>query len=136
MPRRNVDRPAVVIELKWNKSAESGLAQIKEKRYAEALREYVGDVVLVGVNYDKDAKEHECVIERMEYEPNHPYAKLSTRQRKIVEWIKEHPKTTYDEMADQFGVSRQTIYKDIKKLKEGLITSEGKTFCVTWRVLD
>ena len=65
VPRRNVDRPAVVIELKKNHSAESGLEQIKEKRYAESLREYVGEVVLVGINYDKDTKEHSCVIERM-----------------------------------------------------------------------
>lgn len=65
IPRRNVDKPAVVIELKWNHSAESGLEQIKEKRYAESLSEYVGEVVLVGVNYDKDTKEHSCVIERM-----------------------------------------------------------------------
>lgn len=65
VPRRNVDKPAVVLELKYDKSAEGAITQIKEKRYADALREYVGEVVLVGINYDKDNKRHECVIERM-----------------------------------------------------------------------
>ena len=65
VPRRNVDKPAVVLELKYDKSAEGAIKQIKEKRYADALREYVGEVVLVGINYDKDSKRHECVIERM-----------------------------------------------------------------------
>lgn len=66
VPRRNVDKPAVVLELKYDKSAEGAIKQIKEKRYADALREYVGEVVLVGINYDKDSKRHECVIERYE----------------------------------------------------------------------
>lgn len=65
VPRRNVDKPAVVLELKYDKSAEGAIKQIKEKRYADALREYVGEVVLVGINYDKDSKRHECVIEKL-----------------------------------------------------------------------
>ena len=65
IPRRNVDKPAIVVELKYNHSAESGLEQIKERRYADSLREYVGDVVLVGISYDEKTKEHSCVIERM-----------------------------------------------------------------------
>ena len=65
VPRRNVDRPAVVIELKKNHSAASGLEQIKEKMYAESLNEYVGEVVLVGISYNEKTKEHQCEIERM-----------------------------------------------------------------------
>lgn len=65
VPRRNVDKPAVVLELKYDKSAEGAIKQIKEKRYADALREYVGEVLLVGINYDKNSKRHECVIEKL-----------------------------------------------------------------------
>lgn len=65
IPRRNVDKPAIVIELKYNHSAESGLAQIKRKQYADSLRDYVGDVVLVGISYDEKTKKHSCVIEKM-----------------------------------------------------------------------
>lgn len=65
IPRRNVDKPVVVLELKYNKSAEGAIKQIKEKQYVEALHDYVGEVVLVGVNYNKRIKTHECKIERI-----------------------------------------------------------------------
>jgi aminoglycoside N3'-acetyltransferase len=53
----------MVVELKMNQSAESALAQIRERRYVEALSDYKGKVLLVGVNYDRETKEHTCVIE-------------------------------------------------------------------------
>lgn len=58
--------PALVIELKWNQSAETALAQIKEKRYPDAIRDYTGDILLIGINYDKKTKDHQCVIEQLE----------------------------------------------------------------------
>ena len=57
--------PAMVIELKHNKSAGSALQQIKEKNYCQALNNYKGDLLFVGVNYDEKTKEHSCKIERM-----------------------------------------------------------------------
>ncbi len=63
LPRRDVERPALIIELKWNKSAESALSQIKEKQYVSWFEEYMGDILLVGINYDKK-KVHECMIEK------------------------------------------------------------------------
>jgi len=66
VPRRNVDKPAIVIELKYNHSAESGLEQIKRKQYAESLRDYVGDVVLVGISYNDKTKHHSCLIEHVD----------------------------------------------------------------------
>ena len=57
--------PAMVIELKHNKSAGSALQQIKEKNYCQALNNYKGDLLFVGVNYDEKTKEHRCKIERM-----------------------------------------------------------------------
>ena len=65
LPNRNVDKPAVVLELKFNHSADTAIAQIKEQRYAGMLLDHVGSVLLVGINYDKKTKKHECVIERL-----------------------------------------------------------------------
>ena len=65
-PMYREDYPALVVELKWNKSAKAALQQIKEKRYAESLKDYTGDILLVGINYDKKTKEHSCSIEKIE----------------------------------------------------------------------
>ena len=58
--------PAMVIELKHNKSAGSALQQIKDKNYCQALNNYKGDLLFVGVNYDEKTKVHSCKIERLE----------------------------------------------------------------------
>ena len=58
--------PAMVVELKWNKSAQTALNQIADKKYPESLRQYTGEVLLVGINYDKKSKKHECGIESYE----------------------------------------------------------------------
>ena len=64
IPRKtHLDKPAVVIELKWDKSAAGALNQIKEKNYGSALKDYQGNLLLVGINYDRVTKKHECVIE-------------------------------------------------------------------------
>lgn len=64
LPKKEVDKPALLIELKWNKTAEGAVAQIKEKRYMEWLENYTGEILLVAVNYDRAKKEHSCIIER------------------------------------------------------------------------
>lgn len=64
LPRREMNRPALLIELKWDKTAESALQQIKDKTYVEALKNYTGDILLIGINYDKKDKKHQCRIER------------------------------------------------------------------------
>lgn len=56
--------PAMIIELKRNKTTQSALDQIKEKRYFDSLLHYQGDLLFVGINYDADTKTHECKIER------------------------------------------------------------------------
>ena len=66
IPRRNVSKPALVIELKFNHSADTAIDQIKRKEYPEKLAEYTGEILLVGINYDKETKLHTCKIERME----------------------------------------------------------------------
>lgn len=56
--------PAMVIELKHNKSSESALDQIKEKQYFDSMEKYTGEVLLVGINYDEKSKKHSCRIEK------------------------------------------------------------------------
>ena len=58
------DYPALLVELKWNKDAETALNQIKERKYPESLQQYTGDILLVGINYDKKENVHQCVIEK------------------------------------------------------------------------
>ena len=68
IPRKiHMDKPAVIIELKWDKSASGAIAQIKEKKYIEALSEYQGNLLLAGINYEKKTKKHTCLIEKVDY---------------------------------------------------------------------
>ena len=63
IPRRGVEKPAMLVELKVDKDAQGAIAQIKEKNYVESLKTYTGKVLLVGISYDKKTKKHSCVIE-------------------------------------------------------------------------
>ncbi len=63
-PNRNCNLPAMIVELKWGHSAEEAIEQIKRKDYLDCLQNYHGEVLLVGVNYDKE-KHHTCKIERV-----------------------------------------------------------------------
>ena len=63
-PNRNCNLPALIVELKWGHSAEEAIEQIKRKDYLDCLQNYHGEVLLVGVNYDKE-KHHTCKIERV-----------------------------------------------------------------------
>lgn len=60
----HIDKPAVVIELKKDKDAQGAIEQIRRKEYVKALEAYKGNLLLAGINYDKD-KKHTCVIEEM-----------------------------------------------------------------------
>ena len=64
IPRRNVNKPALVIELKFNHTADTAIDQIKRKEYPAKIAEYTGDILLVGICYDKETKQHECKIEK------------------------------------------------------------------------
>ena len=64
IPRKNVTTPALVIELKYNKDAQTAISQIKHRNYPQQLIDYVGEIVLVGINYDRNSKRHDCQIER------------------------------------------------------------------------
>ncbi len=66
------NRPALVVELKYDRSAAAAIRQIKDRRYTQALEGYSGEVLLVGINYDKSSKEkpHSCVIEKVVWNHN------------------------------------------------------------------
>lgn len=64
LPRQgHSDKPAMIIELKWDHSAKGAIAQIKSREYPEALTDYHGKLLLAGINYNKKNKKHECLIE-------------------------------------------------------------------------
>ena len=60
-------KPALVVELKNDKSARTAIQQIKDRQYTQALEGYSGEILLVGVNYDRDNKNkpHSCAIEKL-----------------------------------------------------------------------
>ncbi|MCM1217922.1 MAG: ATP-binding protein [Lachnospiraceae bacterium] len=64
LPKKGSDLPVMLIELKWNKSVEGAIEQIKEKKYPQVLEGYGSDILLVGISYDEKTKKHECRIER------------------------------------------------------------------------
>ena len=65
LPKRDTALPAMIVELKWDKSVDSAIEQIKEKRYPSVLSGYAGEMVLVGINYNEKTKEHSCKIEKI-----------------------------------------------------------------------
>lgn len=64
IPRPDCGKPAFLIELKFNQDVDSAIRQIKEKRYNGRLSHYMGNLLLVGITYDKETKTHSCVIEK------------------------------------------------------------------------
>ncbi|MEI3326840.1 MAG: AAA family ATPase [Thomasclavelia sp.] len=62
IPKKN--KPAMIVELKWNHEAKTAIDQIKEKKYYCGLEKYLDELLLVGISYNKETKEHSCIIER------------------------------------------------------------------------
>ncbi|MBE6005543.1 MAG: AAA family ATPase [Lachnospiraceae bacterium] len=65
------DKPVLIIELKYEKDVDGAIAQIKRQEYPDRLEAYKGNILLVGINYNRDAKNtsdefkhHTCEIER------------------------------------------------------------------------
>ncbi len=65
IPRKNVDSPAIVVELKYNRDADSAIAQIHRRQYPDKVAQYAGNLLLVGINYDREHKTHDCRIEQL-----------------------------------------------------------------------
>ena len=65
IPRKNVDSPAIVIELKYDKAVDTAIAQIKRMQYPAKVAQYADRLLLVGITYDRGTKEHRCCIEKV-----------------------------------------------------------------------
>ena len=63
IPRKNVDSPAVILELKVDKDADAAIDQIHRKQYPAKVQEYADNLLLVGISYDRQTKQHSCRIE-------------------------------------------------------------------------
>lgn len=63
IPMRHIQSPAILVELKHNKSSGAAIEQIKNKNYTDKIAQYTGEILLVGINYDDD-KGHTCTIEK------------------------------------------------------------------------
>lgn len=66
LPLPSVNKPALVVELKYDKTAGTAIQQIKDRHYTQVLEGYAGEILLVGINYDKENKQHSCIIEKVE----------------------------------------------------------------------
>ena len=64
IPRKNVDSPAIILELKVNKDADSAIDQVRRKQYPAKVAEYADRLLLVGINYNRETKQHTCRIEK------------------------------------------------------------------------
>ncbi len=65
-PEYRTDYPAIVVELKWNQNADTAMKQIIDKKYPASIEDYTGNILLVAISYDKQSKEHECLIREYE----------------------------------------------------------------------
>lgn len=65
LPKKKSLLPALIVELKWDKTAGGALEQIKDREYPAVLKDYGGEILLVGINYDSRTKVHSCEIERI-----------------------------------------------------------------------
>lgn len=118
LPYRGVEAPAIVLELKYNVNADSAIDQIKRQDYVSTLGHYVGDVILVGINYDKKSKRHGCVIERMiksntnfqksntNSEDSNTYQQLSKRQLQVLYFCADESRTA-SEIFECLGIGKQ-----------------------------
>ena len=68
LPLPHTGNPALVVELKYDRSVSSAIQQIRDRHYTQALEGYTGEILLVGITYNKEARDkpHSCVIEKME----------------------------------------------------------------------
>ena len=66
LPKRGSSKPALVVELKWDKQPEAAIAQIRSRDYPQVLRGFGGPIVLAGITYDSNTKAHSCKIEQIQ----------------------------------------------------------------------
>lgn len=128
VPKSQCPVPPIIIEFKWNNDEKNAIHQIKEKEYYKVLRDYSGDVVLVGINYDKNSKQHKCEIEKGVYmdgqymEKKNILEDYELSQKEIIikqlDQIKENIKNNRY-TPDAFQEEMAIITKEIEYFKNG-----------------
>ena len=63
LPRPKCTSPILLIELKYDQSATAAIEQILNRKYPNSLINHAGEILLVGINYDKKSKNHTCSIQ-------------------------------------------------------------------------
>ncbi len=62
IPKTEGKHPAMIVELKWNRSARAAIKQIRDKNYTGLLSGYKGEIIMVGINYTKKTGKYSCRI--------------------------------------------------------------------------
>ncbi|MBQ7444015.1 MAG: PD-(D/E)XK nuclease domain-containing protein, partial [Bacteroidaceae bacterium] len=62
IPRKNVDSPAIILELKVRSDADTAIDQVRRRQYPAKVQEYADHLLLVGISYDRETKQHTCRI--------------------------------------------------------------------------
>ena len=115
--------PALLIELKWDKTADTAIDQIHERQYPQSLTEYADKILLVGINYDKKAKNHECRIEL--FDPKKAIVK--TTLTLVEEAQADTVRSLYENgvSIDIIMKSTKTTLEQIGKILGGIPASNG-----------
>ena len=59
-------QPLILIEFKYDDSAEEAIKQIKEKEYFKRYAGQYRNIILVGINFSTKTKDHQCLIEKLD----------------------------------------------------------------------
>ena len=65
-PILNGTTPLILIEFKYDGSAEEAIAQIKKQEYFKRYTRQYRDIIIVGINYSTKTKDHQCLIEKLD----------------------------------------------------------------------
>ena len=65
IPRKGCQVPPMIVELKWDKSTQAAMEQVRRKKYLDAFRLEYKEALVCGINYDTTDKEHTCRIEKV-----------------------------------------------------------------------
>lgn len=124
VPHRNVAAPAIVLELKYNLDADTAISQIKRQNYGEALKSYFGEVILVGINYDRKTKKHNCVIEKVgksntnvnksntNFKKSNTNTSFSKRQCLVLDYCRSEAHTA-SEIFAYLGIGKQAKHYNV-----------------------
>ena len=65
-PMLNGTTPLILIEFKYDGSAEEAIAQIKKQEYFKRYSGQYRNIIIVGINYSTKTKDHQCLIEKLD----------------------------------------------------------------------